>query len=97
MPQGPSAILLTFIKLPFAIKIFGLTIFEWPFYTGFTVPSNRATPQLYLKETYEYIELATLSENSFIGSMPCFSLNIAGIALYYLTFRLLLRRRLMNA
>ena len=32
-----SAILLTFIKLPFIIKIFILSIFEWPFYTGFTV------------------------------------------------------------
>ena len=32
-----SAILLTFIKLPFVIKIFLLSIFEWPFYTGFTV------------------------------------------------------------
>ena len=30
-------ILLTFIKLPFVIKIFVLSIFEWPFYTGFTV------------------------------------------------------------
>ena len=34
---GHSAILLTFIKLPFVIKIFVLSIFEWPFYTGFTV------------------------------------------------------------
>ena len=32
-----SAILLTFTKLPFVIKIFVLSIFEWPFYTGFTV------------------------------------------------------------
>ena len=32
-----SAILLTFIKLPFVIKIFVLPILEWPFYTGFTV------------------------------------------------------------
>ena len=32
-----SAILLTFVKLPFVIKIFILSIFEWPFYTGFTV------------------------------------------------------------
>ena len=32
-----SAILLTFIKLPFVIKIFVLSIFEWPFYTGFTL------------------------------------------------------------
>ena len=32
-----SAIVLTFIKLPLVIKIFVLSIFEWPFYTGFTV------------------------------------------------------------
>ena len=30
-----SAILSTFIKLPFGINIFILSIFEWPFYTGF--------------------------------------------------------------
>ena len=32
-----SAILWTFIKLPFVIKIFVLSIFEWLFYTSFTV------------------------------------------------------------
>ena len=32
-----SAILSTFIKLTFFIKIFVLSIFEWPFYIGFTV------------------------------------------------------------
>ena len=38
MLQGEhSAILSTFIKLPFVIKIFLLSIFEWLFYTGFTV------------------------------------------------------------
>ena len=38
MLQGEhSAILSTFIKLPFVIKIFVLSIFEWPFKTGFTV------------------------------------------------------------
>ena len=38
MFQGePSAILSTFIKLPFVIKIFVLSIFEWQFFTGFTV------------------------------------------------------------
>ena len=38
MLQGEhSAILLTFIKLPFVIKIFVLSIFEKPFYTGFIV------------------------------------------------------------
>ena len=36
--KGPdSAILLTFIKLPFVIKTFVLSIFVWRFYTGFTV------------------------------------------------------------
>ena len=32
-----SAILSTFIKLLFVIKIFVKSIFEWSFYTGFTV------------------------------------------------------------
>ena len=38
MLQGEhSALLSTFIKLPFVIKIFVLSIFERPFYTGLTV------------------------------------------------------------
>ena len=38
MLQGEqSAILSTFIKLPFVIKIFVLSIFEWPLKTGLTV------------------------------------------------------------
>ena len=37
MLQEHSAILLTFIKLPFAINIFVLSILEWPPKTGFTV------------------------------------------------------------
>ena len=40
LPLEHSAILLTFItfiKLPFVIKILVLSIFEWPLYTGFTV------------------------------------------------------------
>ena len=37
LPLEHSAILLTFIKLPFVIKIFVLSIFELPFYTSFTV------------------------------------------------------------
>ena len=32
-----SAILSTFIKLPFVIKIYVLSIFEWPLKSGFTV------------------------------------------------------------
>ena len=40
-----SAILSTFIKLPFVIKSFVLSIFEWPFYTGFTVCDFEASAQ----------------------------------------------------
>ena len=32
-----SAILSSFIKLPVVIKIFVLSFFEWPFYTGFSI------------------------------------------------------------
>ena len=35
--QEYCRILLTFIKLPVVIKTIILSIFEWPFYTGFTV------------------------------------------------------------
>ena len=35
-----SAILSTFIKLPFTIKTFVLSIFKWPLKTGFTVLSS---------------------------------------------------------
>ena len=42
MLQGEhSAILSTFIKLPFGIKILVVSNFEWPFYTGFTVFANQ--------------------------------------------------------
>ena len=42
-----SAILSTFIKLPFAIKTFVLSIFEWPFKTWFTVyPLHHYVPPL---------------------------------------------------
>ena len=35
-----SAILSIFIKLKFVIKVFVLSIFEWPFNTGFTSPES---------------------------------------------------------
>ena len=34
LQEEHSAILSTFIKLPFVIKMFVLSIFEWPFNTG---------------------------------------------------------------
>ena len=36
-PTEHSAIILTFIKLPFVFKTFVLSVFEWPLKTGFTV------------------------------------------------------------
>ena len=47
-PLEHSAILLAFIKLPFFIKIFVLSIFESPFYTGFTVPITYLTETIIL-------------------------------------------------
>ena len=38
-PLEHCAILFTFIKLPFDIKIFVMSIFEWQLKTGFTVSS----------------------------------------------------------
>ena len=43
-----SAILLIFIKLPFDTKIFVLSIFEWPFYTCFTVLTKALQSSLFL-------------------------------------------------
>ena len=40
-PKEHSAILSTFIKLPFDIQIFVLSNFEQPFYTGFTVHAKQ--------------------------------------------------------
>ena len=37
LQEEHSAILSTFIELPFVIKIFVLSIFGWPFYRGFSV------------------------------------------------------------
>ena len=50
-----SAILSTFIKLPFVIKIFILSIFEWSFYTGFTVvPKSHGLAQIYKQILLSY-------------------------------------------
>ena len=49
--KGHSAILLTFIKLPFVIKIFVLSILEWLFYTGFTAIEN--CNSLFSTKTYD--------------------------------------------
>ena len=47
MLQGEhSAILSTFMKLPFVIKIFFLSIFEWPLKTGFNVIDRLWQPKM---------------------------------------------------
>ena len=49
MLQGEhSAILSTFIRLPFVFKIFELSIFERQFYTGFTVHFGLALEKIEL-------------------------------------------------
>ena len=56
-----SAILSTFIELPFVIKTFVLSIFEWPFYTGFTVlislSSNKGTDETKQSLHYSHTNL----------------------------------------
>ena len=50
MLQGEhSEILLTFIKLPFVIKVFVLFIFEWLLKTGFTVYNYKYGPHSIVK------------------------------------------------
>ena len=41
LQEEHSAVLSTFIKLPFVINIFVLSIFEWPFYTNFQKESSK--------------------------------------------------------
>ena len=61
MLQGEhSAILSTFVNLPFVIKIVVLSIIEWPFWTGFTVlnvdtvsvQTTRISPSILLLPKY---------------------------------------------
>ena len=71
-----SAIFSTFIKLPFVIKIFVLSIFEWPFYTGFTVflslkiffLTNSADPD----EMPPYVMCGISSGSSLLAKVPVY-------------------------
>ena len=55
-PREHSAILLTFIKLPFVFKTFVLSVFEWQLTTGFTVCAGWIEPSLVYqpKQNCEY-------------------------------------------
>ena len=46
-----SAILLTFIKLPFVIKVFVLSFFEWPLKTGFTVLGGKSEEKIVFNQS----------------------------------------------
>ena len=88
-----SAILLTFIKLPFVIKIFVSSIFEWPFYTGFTVFLKNKIAKRNKTKTFQpedFYIINTLADtqqckNNFINCdsdsrlIACFSNSVCGI------------------
>ena len=57
-----SAILLTFIKLPFLIKTFVLSIFEWPLKTGFTVNVSFKTNKLVIRISFYLLMAMSLSK-----------------------------------
>ena len=63
MLQGEhSAILPTFIKLPFVIKIFVLSIFEWPLKTGLIVPFTLLFTPLLTRSQVHVNEVLTTSQ-----------------------------------
>ena len=65
MLQGEhSAILLTFNKLPLVIRIFVLSIFEWPFYTGFTEEIEINIIFLSFRKSYIYCHYKGINKNS---------------------------------
>ena len=77
-----SAILLTFIKLAFVIKFFILSIFEWSFNTGCTVPMNDTTFELSvfwpsdtesLINELRFSEFVSLSFKTRLTLVTCFS------------------------
>ena len=88
-----SAILLTFIRLPFVIKIFVLSTFECPFYTDVTISYFMSTSaSLVINTIREYSYLAYKSSypnsNEYWVSLQSFkyislTMNFAGI--YFIT------------
>ena len=58
-------ILSTFIKLPLVIKIFVMSIFEWPFYTSFTIFRTRI-----LKQTCFWVSPSIMNMQKKHGNPP---------------------------
>ena len=83
MFQGEhSAILLTFIKLPFVIKIFVLFIFEWLFYTGcrftqvllyyiYRVPDREDVAYGSIKQETMCVDTMGNFADGVLGMFPC--------------------------
>ena len=73
-----SAILSTFINLPFVIKIFVLSIFEWPLKTGFTVSflsfQGKIDLKLHLNRLQAILSLYLVPQtgNKFLFYFLCF-------------------------
>ena len=66
-PSKHSAILLTFIKLPFVFKTFILSIFEWLLKTGFTVSLKSYKMSVcYLRLTLLYTTVIFLAQEAFV-------------------------------
>ena len=72
LPLEHSAILLTFINLPFVIKIFVLSIFKWLFYMGFTV-------FCYIVQKRYSIKLGFRVKSRYIENIQMFLLNMSFI------------------
>ena len=83
-----SAILSTFIKLPFVIKIFVLTIFEWPFYIGFTMLIRWVLNHIDLLEVVAAIVVSVWSLQNFA---PCIDIVLI---LFQMNFPLVPMNRL---
>ena len=71
-----SAILLSFIKLPFVINIFVLTIFERPFYKGFTVKSMEIGQEKFFFFWLHHIRLMNLDSFKQAYLLTCTSLKL---------------------
>ena len=78
-PLGAFCNTFTFIKLPFVIEIFVLFIFEWLFYTGFTVFQNIWISLLDIKLTiFNFLKL---------GLDTCIPIYGYSVAKRYFTLR----------
>ena len=87
-----SAILLTFIKLPFVIKIFALSIFECPFYTGYAAHSQVLKLMTVVLNGRNVINIIKFCCSLILGKLKnatniSFDINTACVIISELTYR----------